>query len=143
MSSELAALEPVGGTDAGRYYLLDPDVILAVPRPGYVQSGEGATRSLIEFDRIVHTTGRRAAIVVMVDRVVSQDPASRRVWSQARPEETRCAQALVCSNVLSRAIGSFFLGLSRGPVPTRMFASLAEARVWAREMVETHGGLIN
>ncbi|MCA9575957.1 MAG: hypothetical protein R3B40_09190 [Polyangiales bacterium] len=139
---ELEALSPIGGTDAGRYFLLEPDVIVALPRPGYIQSGEGATRSLVEFDRITREAGRRAAIVVLVDRVMSQDPASRRVWSQQRPDETRCAQALVCGNVLSRAIGSFFLGLSRGPVPTRMFATLHEARVWARQMVETQGGPI-
>jgi hypothetical protein len=138
--SELENLESIGGTAAGRYVRLSPDVIVAVPRPGYSQSGGDSARSLDELDRLARQGGRKVAIIVLVDRVVSQDPRSRRVWSVRRDNESRCAQALVCGNVLARAIGSFFLGLNRGAVPTRMLATLDEAHRWAREMVETHGG---
>lgn len=135
----LDQLEPVGGTESGRYYRLADRVLLALPKPGFSQSEQAAERSLAEFDRLAHADGHQHAIIVLVDRVVSQDAGSRRVWSRPRERETRCAQALVCGNPLARAIGSFFLGLGRGPVRTRMFATLELALVWAMEAVEQHG----
>ena len=136
----LQSLEPVGGTAAGRYYRLEGEIYAALPNPGYIQTGEGARRPLDELDRLAHARGKKCVLIVLVDRVASQDPESRRVWSSHRPGETRCGQALVCGNVLARAIGSFFLGLNRGAVPTRMFPNLEQAVAWSREMVETHGG---
>ena len=35
---------------------------------------------------------------------------------------------------MSRAIGSFFLGLSRPRTPLRMFGSFDDALAWAREL---------
>jgi hypothetical protein len=131
-----------GGTPAGRFLRLAPGVLIAVPLEGYIQTEEGARRSLAECDRIAAAEARRQAVIILVDRVMSQDAKSRRVWSTARPVETRCAQALVCSTLLARAIGSFFLGLTRAHIPTRMFADLDDAAIWAQEMFELHGGPI-
>jgi len=132
--------EELPGTDAGSYYRLDGDLLLAVPCAGYDQSREDAERSLAALDRIAETAGRKQAVVVLVDRVVSQDSGARRVWSAPRAGETRCAQALVCNTMLARAIGSFFLGLSKAAIPTKMFADLDSAREWARKMAAEHGG---
>src|SRR5689334_13991760 len=109
----LDSLEIAGGTPAGKYLRLEPGILVAVPVPGYVQTEEGARQSLEECDRIAAAEGRRQAVIILVDPVVSQDARSRRVWSVPRPNETRCAQALVCTTLLARAIGSFFLGLTR------------------------------
>jgi hypothetical protein len=137
---ELDRFEHVGGTDAGRYLRVAPDVLLAVPRPGFAQTVSAAEKSLVEMDRLARLAGRKQAIIVLVDRVVSQDVGSRRVWSRPRPGETRCAQALVCGSPLARAVGSFFLGLNKGPITTRMFATLDEAIAWSSQRVESHGG---
>jgi hypothetical protein len=136
----LDALAVAGGTAAGRYLRLAPGILVAVPEAGYQQTEEGARRSLAECDRIAAEEGRRQAVIILVDRVVSQDARSRRVWSASRSSETRCAQALVCTTLLARAIGSFFLGLTRAHIPTRMFATLDDAATWAQEMLEQHGG---
>ena len=63
--------EELPGTDAGSYYRLDGDLLLAVPRAGYDQSREDAERSLAALDRIAQTAGRKQAVVVLVDRVVA------------------------------------------------------------------------
>lgn len=136
----LDSFERVGGTAAGAYHRLAPQIVLAVPRPGYLQSEEDARRSLAELDRIAAADGRKLAVIVHVNRVASQDAGARRVWSRERSHETRVATALVCSTLLSRAIGSFFLGLNRSAVPTRMFATLAEAQEWASRRVAEDGG---
>jgi hypothetical protein len=40
------------------------------------------------------------------------------------------AVALIVTNPLARAIGSFFLGLTRPPVPTKLFESVDAATSW-------------
>ncbi|MGD8328929.1 MAG: hypothetical protein PVJ49_05795 [Acidobacteriota bacterium] len=134
--------ERLPSTDAGAYYRLEPDLVLAVPRSDFQQTEEAAKRSLAAFDRIAHGAGRKQAIVVLVGGVVAQESGARRVWSTPRPDETRCAQALVCDTMLARAIGSFFLGLRKTAFPTQMFADLDSAREWAREMAAEHGGAL-
>lgn len=129
-------------TDSGGFYRIEPNIILAVPLSSFKQTVEHATRSLALFDRLAEEEGSKQSIIVLVDRVASQDAAARRVWSTPRERETRCAQALVCDTILARAIGSFFLGLNRAAVPTRMFASLDEALLWARRMARENGGRI-
>lgn len=142
MSSVPARSEWVSlpSTDAGGFFRVGKDIVAAVPRPGFIQSEEGARESLRALDRIAHEAGRKQAVIVLVDRVASQDSAARRVWSVPRSGETRCAQALVCGTMLARAIGSFFLGLNKAAVPTRMFATLDDAFAWAERMTVEHGG---
>lgn len=134
--------EQLPSTEAGAYFRLEPGVVAAVPKPGFQQSPQSARASLEALDRIAHAAGRKQAVIVLVDRVASQDAAARRVWSTPRPNETRCAQALVCTTLLARAIGSFFLGLNKGVIPTRMFADLESARIWARHMAEECSGAL-
>lgn len=132
--------ERLPGTDSGSYYRIAPDVVLALPRAGFRQTEGAAQASLTALDRIARDAGRKQCMVVLLDRVASQDTAARRVWSSPRPGESRCAQALVCDTLLARAIGSFFLGLSKSAVPTRIFPDLDSAASWANRMVAEHGG---
>ena len=132
--------QQLGGTTSGGYYLAVPDVLVAVPQLGLVQTEALARASLAEFGRIARERGRRVALIVLVDRVASQDAASRRVWSEANDEGLRCGMALVCRSLLARAIGSFFIGLRKSRTPTELFGDYAGALVWAREMVGRHGG---
>jgi hypothetical protein len=129
----------VGGTTAGAYFEVEPRVLVAVPRQGYVQSEEGARASLEESNRLARQRGSSHAVVILVDQVAAQDARSRRVWATEADPRLYCGFALVCSSMLARAIGSFFLGLNRPVVPTRMFETFEEARAWARAQVEEHG----
>ena len=135
-----AEWEQLRGTEAGAYYRIAPDLVLALPKPDYKQTVAAAEASLAALDHIARKAGCKQGIVVVVDRVSSQEGAARRVWSTPRATETRYCQALVCSTLLARAIGSFFLGLNKATIPTRMFADIESATKWAEEMAEQHGG---
>jgi hypothetical protein len=124
-----------GGTGAGGYFYAAPGVLVAVPAPGYMQAAADAERSLAECHRIVREQGRSHAVIVLVDRVASQDGSARRVWAQAKDHDLRCGMALVCRSALARAIGSFFIGLNRPAVPTKMFRDFPDALKWAEEKV--------
>jgi hypothetical protein len=136
-------LPRVGGTDAGSYRSIAPDVIVAVPHRGYVQSEVAARASLAEFERLAQVRGRRQVLLVLVDRVRSQDAGSRRVWQRELDKRFACGMVLVCESLLARAIGSFFIGLRRPVVPTQMVSTIEEALRWARERVEVDGGAID
>lgn len=130
------------GQGVGAYYWVAPDVLVAVPELGAIQTEEIAQRSLDEFNRIADSVGRRLAVIVLVDRVTSQDSGSRRVWSRPQEKPRRCALALVCASPLSRAIGAFFIGLNRPPTPTRMFRDFERALEFCREVVAKEGGVL-
>jgi hypothetical protein len=132
----------VGGTSAGAYYEVVHDVLVAVPHEGYVQTENDARASLGEADRIARESGRKHALIILVDHVRSQDARSRRVWAAEANPGLRCGFALVCKSMLARAIGSFFMGLNRPVVETRMFAGFDDALAWAEEQVKHHGGPI-
>lgn len=131
----------VGGTSSGAYFKAAPGVVVAVPNEGFRQTERAARASLDEFNRIVTEAGHKHAVIILVDRVASQDAASRRVWSED-VNPLRCALALICKRPLARAIGSFFIGLNRPPVPTKMFAEYQRGLQWCQRMVEEQGGPI-
>lgn len=136
LGADTASWTHMGGTGAGGYFRAAPNVLVAVPRPGYVQREEDARRSLAEFHRIARQEGVAQAVVILVDQVAAQDASSRRVWSEKEEPGLRCCLALVCASPLARAIGSFFIGLNRPAVPTKMFKTFGEALQWCREHVE-------
>jgi hypothetical protein len=133
---DLSKLPRVGGTPAGGYYELEPRIVLAVPNAGYRQTTEGARASLLEANRIARERGASHVTIVLVDRVESQDSGSRRVWTDEADPQLLRALGLVTESLLARAIGSFFMGLTRPRIPTAMFPNLEQAVVWARECLE-------
>jgi hypothetical protein len=74
--------------------------------------------------------------MILVDQVAAQDASSRRVWAEKEEPGLRLCLALVCASPLARAIGSFFIGLNRPAVPTKMFKTFGEALSWCSENVE-------
>ena len=128
----------VGGTSAGGYYEIEPRLLVAAPTPGYIQTEAGARASLAEFERIARERGAACAVIVLVDNVASQDAAARRVWVAETRPELMCCCAMVCSSLLSRAIGSFFLGLNRPRVAAEMHPNIEAAIAWARDMLQNH-----
>lgn len=140
-SVDTSAWPRVGGTAAGGYYEVEPDILVAAPHDGFEQTPEAAEASLQELYRIARERGRKPTVIVLVDAVRTQDAASRRVW--ARMDPALCAgYSLVCSTMLAQAIGSFFVGLNRPQVSLRMFNTFEDALEWARTMREEHGGPI-
>jgi hypothetical protein len=132
----------MGGTSDGSFYLVEDDVLVAIPNEGYVQTEEGARTALAESDRIAREMGRQHVLIVLIDPVRSQDARGRRVWTVEADPRLRCGVALVCRSMLARAMGSFFMGLNKPVIETRMFAGFDDALGWARQRVKDHGGPI-
>ena len=121
----------VGRTDNTRYFRGEPDVLFVVPDDGMKDDGPSAAMNADFQIRFARNLGRRVAVVVHMTSLLSQDADARRVYA-ARMEPTEFyAAALVAANPISRAIASFFLGLTKPSFPTRVHDSYASALAWS------------
>jgi len=139
--TDVDKLPRVGGTDAGGYYEVAPDVLIAYPREHYIQDESDARASLTEMYRIARDRGRCVVTVVLVDRVKNQDSDARRVWKDEIDSDLIAGLALVAESMLGRAIVSFFIGLTRPRVPTVMVATVEDAVEWANKILSERGAL--
>lgn len=130
----------LGRTDNATFYLADPRIIVVAPDEGCTDD-EPTARQSVEL-QIAHwqAQGVRGATIVLMDRVVHQSKAARRVYQIEVNSQRFTVCGLVSSSVFGRAIASVFLGLSRPPLPTRMFGSLAQALQWARAQHDAPDG---
>lgn len=131
---DITRYEKVGGTDAGGYHLAEPGILLAIPRPGYRQTVEGARASLAEQVRVSKELGMPLVVLVLVEPVRDQDRGSRAVWTDETDPQYLLGLGLIGVTPLARAIGSFFMGLARPRVPTTMLADLDDGLRWARAL---------
>lgn len=79
-------------------------------------------------------------MVVHLGSLVGQDGEARRIYAEGMDPARFYAAALVVTSPLSRAIGSFFLGLTKPRVPARLFESFEAAIAWAQAQRPAEGG---
>ena len=123
-------LKKVGDTFNTEYFMFDPDILVVNPTPGYKDNFEAARSNMEWQQTFARKLGRKCGLVVVLNNLLSQDAESRKVYSDGLLPELFYGSALVVSNPLSRAIGSFFIGLSRPKVPTRLFDTVDKAIEW-------------
>lgn len=107
------------------------DILIVLPEVG-LRDDAASARMNIEFQvQYAARVGRPCAVVVLLGSLTSQDAEARRIYASGMQPERFFAVSLVVTSALSRAIGSFFLGLSRPSVPTKMFGDFDKAIAWA------------
>lgn len=135
---DTSRLKEVGASSNTRYYSIEEGVVLGIPHDG-ARDDEASARQNVEFQcSYFRDAGRGGVVVIDIDPLTSQDKGARRVY-QAEPDpEHMRGTALVGGKLLARAIGSFFLGLSKPRIPIKMCADLDGALAWAREINREH-----
>lgn len=121
---------PLGRTFNTHYFLLADDVLIVYPDKGLRDDGASARANIDYQTAYARLLGRRCSVVVVIDSLTSQDSEARRIHAAGMQPTLFYAAALIVSNPLARAIGSFFLGLTRPAVPTRLFESVEDAVAW-------------
>ncbi len=128
----------VGETSNTDYYVDDEGVLLALPRKGVHDTGATAIEN-IKFQKAHYDANDDPPLVaIFFDRLASQDRAARKIYADDPSLQWSLGFALIGGTMLSRAMGSFFLGLTRPQAPLKMFASLAAARPWLRHLQQDH-----
>ncbi len=114
--------------------MVEPRILAAVPHEGSRDDFDSATANQRFQNEYFRTAGAPGVVVVFIDRMVSQDAAARRVYGTDLDVALIRGSALVGGTLLSRAMISFFLGISRTRVPVKTFADGQSAIAWAREV---------
>lgn len=130
--SNASEFKSVGNTVNTDYTIADPDILIATPKPGTVDSPELAKINVEFQTNYARDLGKPCCVVVTVDNLLAQDAQTRRVYTEGIGEPLLYGLALVVGNPLGRAIASFFMGLSRPKMPTKMFDSIESAVAWAQ-----------
>lgn len=130
---DFSQYKEVGKTTNTVVYTLesDPDILIIVPREGTMDNVKDARENVAYFHTYARSLGKPCASVVIMANLLSQDTEARRVY-QEWDTDLFYGGGLVVEDGLSRALGSFFLGLSRPNVPTRLFDTVDKAIEWLK-----------
>jgi hypothetical protein len=111
----------------------DPDIMIVVPREGTMDTAKDAQENAAYFHEYARAFGKPCGSVVIMTNMLAQEPEARRAYQNIDPKLIFAA-GLVVESALSRALGSFFIGLSRPVVPTKLFDTVEKAVEWLKAM---------
>ncbi len=135
MSLDVDGWTKIGTSSNADFYEIEPQILAVVPFDGTTDDAASARQSVAIQLEHLRKTGRRAGIVVFMDRVVQQDSGARTVYRELPDPALQLCFALIGGTPFGRAASSIFIGLSPPKVPTRMFGSLDEALAWVRTRI--------
>jgi hypothetical protein len=132
---DFSQYKEVGKTANTVVYTLesDPDILIIVPGEGTMDNAKDARENVLYFHNYARSLGKSCGSVVIMANMLSQDAEARRAY-QEMDTDLFYAGGLVVEDALSRALGSFFVGLSRPKVPTRLFDTVDKAIEWLKTM---------
>jgi hypothetical protein len=129
--------EAVGETANTRYFVIKEGVLGAVPHPRSTDNLTTARENMAFQNEYFKKRGEPGVVVIFFDALVEQDKDARRVYQTDGDDKLVLASLLVGGTLLSRAMGSFFLGLAKPRIPVKLFKGLDEALAWAEQLMST------
>jgi len=123
------SLEKVGETANSAYYALPDGVLVTIPFEGSTDNKVSATENRDFQNAYYRSRGEKGGIVIFFDRMKSQDKDARKIYETV---EMLTCTAMVGGTLLTRAMFSFFLGISRPTMPIKLFGDFAAALDWVR-----------
>ena len=127
--SQYQHFSELGGAD---YYLIDDDIILIVPSKGFFDNPRQARESADFQDAYARKLGKKCGDIIVMSNVLSQDAESRRVYGEQAANGLYFGVALIVDNALSRALGSFLIGMTQTKIPIKLFDSVENGIAWLR-----------
>lgn len=130
---DFSRYKKIGETTNTEIYIAesDPDILIIVPRKGTIDNFKDACENVAYYHGYARSLGRPCASVVIMSNMLSQDAEARRAYTTLDPTLIY-GGALVVGNPLSRALGSFFMGLTRPRVPTKLFDTVENGVQWLK-----------
>ena len=130
--TDFSQYQSVGTDGNSDYYAVDPDILLIIPKPGMIDTPETA-RTAVDFQNTyARKLGKKCSTLIIFTNLLSQDAETRRIYTENAGNGLYYANALVVSNPLSRALGSFFIGLSKPQTPLKLFDTVERGVEWLR-----------
>ena len=113
------------------------DVLIIVPDAGLKDNAASARENTAFQIDVAKRLGRPLGLVVYLTSLLGQDAEARKVYA-SMDRKMFSGSALVVSNQMARAIGSFFLGLSRPAFPAKLVGTIEEGIAWIATLPEHH-----
>lgn len=134
-TKDLSRYKEIGKTTNTVVYIAeaDPDILIVVPQQGTIDNVKTAHENVAYYHNYARDLRKPCGTVVIMANLLSQDAEARRAY-QEWDTSLFFAGGLVVENALSRALASFFLGLSHPNVPTQLFETLEDAVEWLKTM---------
>lgn len=132
---DFSQYKEIGKTQATIGYIdeSNPDIVITVPVKGTMDTPKNASENVALLYNYARDLGRPCCCVVIMDNLLSQDAEARRAYQEIDPKLVFAA-GLVVESPLSRALGSFFIGLARPVAPTKLFDTVEKAIEWLKTM---------
>ena len=132
--TDFSKYQSVGTDGNSDYYAVDPDILLVLPKPGMIDTPATA-KIAVDFQNIyARKVGKKCSTLIVFTNLNSQDAETRRIYSENAGNGLFFGNALVVTNSLSRALGSFFIGLSKPPTPLKLFDTVEKGIEWLRSV---------
>lgn len=123
----------LGATTNTKYFEIERGVLACVPHKGATDTEVTASENITFQNQYLAEHGP-GFTVIYVDMLAAQDKGARRVYKEGPDRRVFKAAAMVGGSMLSRAMVSFFIGLSKPQVPIKMFPNLETALSWGRAL---------
>lgn len=126
--------EVATGPNCAYYVAHAPDVLIIVPTPGAIDDEHSARENMKLQLEYFESLGTRGAHLILMGRLARQTAGARRLYAKGATANRIFATALVVTSPLSRAIASFFTGLTRPAWPVKTFDAFEPAMRWLDEV---------
>ena len=132
---DFSQYKEIGKTTNSIVYIAesDPDILIIVPPEGTVDTIQDARENVAYYHNYARFLGKPCGSLIIMTNMLSQDAEARRAYAEM-DTNLFFAAALVVENALSRALGSFFVGLSRPRIQTKLFDTMEKAIEWLKTM---------
>jgi hypothetical protein len=117
-------------TRTSRVWMGDDGILRIAPFPGVTQTYADMVENLAAMADVAGGLRPPALGDMRGVRAIDRDA---RALVTTTPQVVS-AMALLVGSPLSRAVGTFFMGFNKAPIPTRLFTSEADAIRWLRSL---------
>ena len=109
---------------------LEEDIIKITPNPSWNKVELLENAKINHAETLGMAAGKNFSLICFLGATTISKEA-RDYYKSVKPEALKVA--FVTHNFFQKMIATFFIGISKLPVPTRLFSSEAEALKWLRE----------
>jgi hypothetical protein len=135
MQIDTTGWKKFGDTANAEFYEVEPDILAVVPHEKCRDDATTAAASIDTQLKYLKEKGRRAGVMIFMDRISDQDSGARSIYRDRPDKQYQAGFALVGGTAFGRAVAGFFIGISHPPVPTKMFATEKEAMAWLHTLL--------
>ncbi|MCX6155170.1 MAG: hypothetical protein NT007_13535 [Candidatus Kapabacteria bacterium] len=114
----------IGESENTEYFVHSDNILIVSPVQGYKDNAKAANINMDFQLDFANKLERKCGLVVILNNLLSQDADARKIYSDRTDPDLFFGIALVVNNPLSRAIASFFVGLSKPKIPLTIVNSV-------------------